>query len=255
MSTTITVPKLRDVLQSSVPAIAVSFADQLSDEDLLSAQADGLDVFELRIDRYTSTDREHVLTQVQRFANVATIATIRTSDEGGEWTGSDEARLALFEAVIPLVDGIDIELASTGILQQVVQTAKALGKIVIISNHNFEVTPSLDRLVEMAQAAKGLGADFVKLSAMANSHEDLRSLAAFTIEHADLGLIVIAMGGHGTASRVFFPALGSRLTYAYSQAWPVSGQLTYKETFEQLRLFYPEFNEKKIIELKLLEGA
>ena len=212
-------------------------------------------MFELRIDRYTSTDREHVLAQVRRFATVATIATIRTADEGGEWAGSDEERLSLFEAVIPHVDGIDIELASIDILAAVVQAAKSHDKVVIISNHNFEATPPMERLVEMAQRAKELGADFVKLSAMANSHEDLRTLAAFTIQNVELGLIVIAMGGHGVASRIFFPALGSRLTYAYSQAWPVSGQLTYEETFEELRLFYPDFNEKKIIELGILEDA
>lgn len=251
----ITAPNLRALLDGRVPAIAVSFADLLPEEDIAEAQRDGLDVFELRIDRYTSTESEHVLDQVRRFANVATIATIRTADEGGEWAGSDKERLALFEAIIPHVGGIDIELASDGIVNQVIDAAKAHGKVVIVSNHNFEQTPPPKVLAEMAHEAKNLGADFVKLSAMANSQEDLRTLAGFTVEHQELGLIVIAMGPHGTASRVFFPALGSRLTYAFSQAWPVSGQLTFRETFRELRLFYPEFNEKKVIETGMLDGA
>lgn len=255
MSTITKAPSLSELLHSACPAIAVSFADELPEDDLAQAQAEGLDVFELRIDRYTSSDRDHVLAQVRRFAEVATIATIRTADEGGQWAGSDEERLALFQAVIPHVDGIDIELASQGILPEVVRTAKSHDKVVIISNHNFDATPPVKELEEMAHEAKDLGADFVKLSAMANSSDDLRSLAAFTIQNAELGLIVIAMGEHGTASRVFFPALGSRLTYAYASAWPVSGQLTFDETFEELRRYYPEFNENKIIELEILEGA
>jgi len=255
MSTTITVSKLSEILRSSVPAIAVSFADQVPEDDLERARREGLDVFELRIDRYTSSDREHVLTEVQRFEGLPTIATIRTADEGGQWAGSDEERLDLLRAVLPHVDGIDIELASIEVLLKVIPVAKSLGKVVIISNHNFEATPPMEDLEEMARRAKELGADFVKLSAMANSFEDLRTLAAFTITNAELGLIVIAMGQHGTASRVFFPALGSRLTYAYSQAWPVSGQLTYEETFRELRLYYPGFNEKKIIELEILENV
>lgn len=255
MSTTITVPTLSDILNSSVPAIAVSFADRVPESDLERARREGLDVFELRIDRYTSSDREHVLAEVRRFENFPTIATIRTADEGGQWAGSDEERLGLFRAVVPYVNGIDIELASASILLDVVPLAKSLRKVVIISNHNFEATPPMEDLEEMARHAKERGADFVKLSAMANSFEDLRTLATFTMRNADLGLIVIAMGQHGTASRVFFPALGSRLTYAYSRAWPVSGQLTYEETFEHLRLYYPEFNEKKIVELEILENV
>lgn len=255
MTTTATTSRLMERLLSSVPAIAVSFSDKLSDAELARARADGLDVFELRIDRYASHDLATVRAEVQRFADVPTIATIRTADEGGLWSGTDADRVALFEEVIPFVDAIDIELASETILPTVVATAKAHAKAVIISNHNFEYTPAADELATMARRAKVLGADFVKLSTMARSTDDIRTLAAFTIENANLGLIVIAMGGHGTASRVFFPALGSRLTYAYTGAHPVSGQLTFDETFAQLRLFYPEFNERKITELEILEDA
>lgn len=254
MSPTITDQKLSEILFSPIPAIAVSFADEVTDEILEIARKDGLDVYELRIDRYSSTEPEHVLGQVRRFAGLPTIATIRTDDEGGQWAGTDKERLSLFQAVIPEVEGIDIELASP-IVQDVVKAAKSLDKVVIISNHNFEETLSVEELEKMARRAKELGADFVKLSAMTHSIEDLQTLAAFTVKNADLGLIVVGMGEHGTISRVFFPALGSRLTYAYSQTWPVSGQLTYGQTFEELRLFYPEFNQKKIVECEILENA
>jgi 3-dehydroquinate dehydratase-1 len=153
------------------------------------------------------------------------------------------------------VDGIDIELNAVGILPAVVAAAHAQNKVVVISNHNFESTPTAAELDAMATRAKTLGADFVKLSATARSTDDVRTLASFTQRHADLGLIVIAMGPLGALSRVFFPALGSRLTYAHTGQHAVSGQLDFQTTFERLREFYPAFNEKKIIALQLLEDA
>lgn len=244
---------LAELLSGSVPLIAVSFSDRVDDQDIANARGDGLDVAELRVDRHSSFAQDHVLNQVRRFASFPTIATIRLEEEGGEWRGSHQERLRLFEALLPEVDGVDIELSSSEILPDVVAAANALRKVVIISHHNFATTPSAVSLEEMAHRAKELGADYVKISTMASSHLDLRVLATFTIDNAALGLIVIAMGGHGTASRIFFPALGSRLTYAFAGNAPVSGQLSFSATFEMLRTFFPAFNEKKIVTMQLLD--
>lgn len=236
------------------PAIAVSFADQVSDDDLLGARRDGLDIAELRIDRYSSFDPAHVVGHVKRFAMFPTIATIRSQHEGGDWVGSEGDRLALFRAVLPDVDGIDIELSSTEIRSDVIREAAALGKVVIVSTHDFDHTPTAGELLSMATEAKSLGADLVKVAAMAHSMDDLRTLADFTLHNADQGLIVIGMGGHGSMSRAFFPALGSRLTYAMAPAGPpVPGQLSFEATFDHLQRFYPAFKEKKLAQTEALE--
>lgn len=247
--------ELSELLLGGIPLIAVSFADKSSDRDLAGAQAGGLDVAELRIDRYSSADDLHVVKHVQRFSAFPTIATIRTSGEGGDWRGTESERLHLFKAVVPEVHGIDIELSSVDILLELVEVAKFHGKVVIISTHNFDGTPSSEQLDETAAKAKSLGADYVKVAAMAKSAEDVRTLAAFTLRNASLGLIVVAMGPHGGVSRVFFPALGSRLTYAHAGEHAVPGQLGFAETFDLLRRFYPAFNQKKINDLELLEDA
>lgn len=249
------VTSLNDLLQGSVPLIAVSFSDSLADYDLDQAQGDGLDVAEIRIDRFSSFDHHYVLEQVRRFSRFPTIGTIRTQNEGGDWPGSEEQRLDLFKLIVPEVDGIDIELSSMSILPQIVAAARAKGKVVLISNHNFESTPPAATLESMVQRAKDLGADYVKISAMAKSPEDVRTLAQFTLDNTAKGLIVIAMGGYGTVSRIFFPALGSRLTYAFAGQSPVPGQLSYQETFDSMRTFFPTFNEKKIVSMQILEDA
>jgi len=246
----VTVNPLRALLGGGpIPPIAVSFSDRSLDADIDAAQAGGLDVAELRIDRYASSEVGHVLTQVRRFDRFATLATIRTAAEGGCWTASEQERADLFRSVMPYVDGIDVELTSATSMSSVIDEAVAGDHVLIISNHDFESTPSLHELESIAQQGKELGADVVKLSAMAHSQHDLRTLASFTLQKAEIGLIVIAMGDHGTASRVFFPALGSRLTYAYTSD-RVSGQLPFQTTFERLREFYPEFDERKARELR-----
>ena len=199
---------LRELLEDSVPSIAVSFTDLVRADDIAQAVQDGLDVAELRIDRYRSFSVSHVVEQVKRFSDLPTIATIRTQDEGGDWSGTEPERRQLFEAILPHVDGIDIELSSIDILPGVVEAAKAQSKIVIISNHNFETTPPVAQLEEMAKRAKSLGADHVKLSAMAESEDDVRTLAQFTLQNSAMGIIVIAMGPRGALSRVFFPRSG-----------------------------------------------
>jgi 3-dehydroquinate dehydratase-1 len=235
---------LRDLLEAAPPAIALSFEDTTTADEIERCFAAGLDVAELRIDRYASFETSHVLAHVERFAGRPTIATIRDEREGGKWRGTDEQRLDLFRHVLPKVAAVDVELSSEAIRADVVESARALNKVVIVSNHNFDSTPTVDQLLEMATEAKRIGADFVKLSAMTHSPGDVRALAEFTLANADLGLIVIAMGDFGSVSRVFFPALGSRLTYAY-RAHPVAGQLDYEDTFSLLRKFYPDFSSRK----------
>jgi len=233
----------------------MSFDDTSDDSHISDAVSAGLDVVEIRIDRFHTSDPAEIVGHVQRFSDLPTIATIRTKAEGGGWEGTGDERLALFTAVAPQVDAIDIELLSTDILPDVVSLAKGLDRTVIISHHDFQKTPPRSELDAMARRAKEAGADLVKISTMAETLDDLRTLTAFLIDNVDLGLIVIAMGPHGVVSRVAFPVLGSRITYAFSGVPTVSGQLPFSDTFDMLRLFSPLYAERKIIELGILDGA
>lgn len=235
----------RSLLDSDVPLVAVSFSD---DDSVLArdAQAAGVDVAELRIDQFSSTDVAHVLKQVRAFEGLSTLATIRSAHEGGGWRGAEEERLTLFRAVAPLVDAVDIELSSREIIGKVIAAARQHGAVVIVSYHNFECTPGTDELEAIINDAKNVGADLVKVSTMATSSNDVKRLASLLLNtEDDSKLIVIAMGATGTVSRVFFPALGSRLTYSFFGASTAPGQLDYPETFRLLRKFYPAYHQRK----------
>lgn len=238
---------LRERWAGAVPSVAVAFSDATTDEALSAFAAQGLDVAEIRIDQFSSVAVDHVVDHVHRFVAVrprtATLATIRSQGEGGAWGGSDRDRLALFERVLPLVDAVDVEWSSTAICAPVVAAARAQDKLAVVSRHDFDRTPSVEELEATAGAAREVGADYVKVAAWATSPGDLRTLAAFTVAQAETGVIVVAMGDHGPASRVLLPLIGSALTYAsasQSQAM-APGQMSFQETFALLRRFSPGY--------------
>lgn len=247
--------KLKHLLGGDVPLITVGFSDKTQAAVIEDGIKVGLDVAELRIDLYSSFEKSYVLNEVKRFNKLPTVATIRTVEEGGKWSGSEEDRLALFKSIINDVDAIDIELASDSILEEVIAATHAAGKLVFISYHNFTSTPDLGYLTTIAKKAKELGADVIKIATTPKNKKDLQVLASFTVNNSELGLVTIAMGSDGVSTRLFFPALGSLLTYAYIGQSTAPGQLNFTETFYLLRKFYPEFNQRKINSLELMEAV
>lgn len=245
--------KLSKLLLNGSPRVAVAFTDSASPQLIQDIEAFGLDVVELRVDQYSSFETSYVLQQVRRFSNFPSIATIRTEREGGGWNLSDEKRLQLFNDILPYVDCIDIELSSKAILKDVISSAHAANKLVLISYHDFDKMPTIEKLEHIIKEAKICGADIVKMAGLALSREDVQTLAQFTLAHANENIITIAMGAEGTISRVLFPILGSLLTYAYIGTPTAPGQLDYQHTIDILRLLYPKYNQEKVQVLKLLE--
>ncbi|MCJ1678333.1 type I 3-dehydroquinate dehydratase [Streptomyces sp. APSN-46.1] len=236
---------LRTLLDGDVPLVAVSFGD--SDNERLAQEAKdaGVDIAELRIDGFSRTDQDHVLAQVRAFASMPVLATVRSAYEGGDWKGTEQERLALFRAIAPHVHAVDIELSSREILAEVVAAAHEHDTVALISYHNFDLTPSSEELEAVIADAKEAGADIVKLSTMATSADDVKRLAALLLAAGDdVPLIVIAMGAEGCASRVFFPVLGSRITYSFFGTSFAPGQLAFAETSGLLRTFHPGFDRR-----------
>ena len=252
------VNRLRAVLDGKPPAVAVSFqnakdttGDMLADEAINA----GVDIAELRIDRFPQHDPHTVLEYIAGFHGIPTLATIRSAAEGGDWRESEQQRLKLFQEVIPSVDGVDVELSSHGIAAAVVQSAKAADRVAVVSYHNFVDTPEADTLQDLLDSAVSISADYVKISTMAKTLADIQTLAGLLLANRTTPLIVIAMGATGTLSRIFFPALGSRMTFSSIGGAFAPGQMDYEETFHMLRKFYPEYNNTKTLDVTVHEGA
>lgn len=224
-----------------VPRIAapVTDTDVLTHAELVHRYAD---IAELRIDQFARHDPDYAA-EVCRAASVFNrplIATVRAADEGGAVSLSDEQRLGLFDAVMPLVAAVDIELKAR-ICERVVDLAHEQRKSVIISHHDFAATPSDADLAALYDAAVLSDADIVKIVAHAASTLDADRLLQFLRARRERGLIVIGMGPHGVASRVFFPLLGSLITYGFVGAAMAPGQLPLAELYEELQRYSPEF--------------
>ena len=84
---------------------------------------------------------------------VPLIATVRAANEGGAVTLGDAQRLAIFEAVAPLVDALDIENHAP-IRDQVVALAQGVGRLVIVSHHDFDGPATAADMVAVIDAAK-----------------------------------------------------------------------------------------------------
>jgi 3-dehydroquinate dehydratase-1 len=226
-------------LGANRPRIAVPVDDSVSPERIAEAAEKGMDAVEIRIDRFSRPERKQAVQYAGGCSKFPTLATIRSKAEGGAADLTDSDRLVLFEAVLPHVDAVDIEVSSISIAPRVIEIARSTGKTVIASFHDFESTPPLGRLRETVGQGRQLGADIVKVATCCGSMEDLRVLARLLIEE-EQPLIVVGMGACAGLSRIFFPALGSLLTYSFLDAPVAPGQLSFEETVRLIGQFYPE---------------
>jgi 3-dehydroquinate dehydratase-1 len=246
---------LISLFDEGVPLTAVGFVGSTPVNVIVEAKNKGLDIAELRLDHYSSLNSADVISEINKFSNFHTIATIRLENEGGKWNQSEEQRLRLFRDIIPHVDAVDIELHAESILPLVIQEAHNKNKLALVSYHNFIETPSLSFLQSIVNDAWSKHADLIKVAVQIDSLDSLQVLAELTLSNKDKRLITIAMGSEGLISRVFFPALGSRITFAYIGTPTAPGQLKFEDLFQLLREFYPRFNQKKIDEMEILEAA
>jgi 3-dehydroquinate dehydratase I len=220
------------------PRVVVPFSSVGSATKIAAAASAGVDVAELRVDRFGTRDVADIVADAEAVVALPLVATIRHADEGGEWGGSDADRAALYDALVPVVAAIDVEIRSA-IAAEVIATARDDGALTIASFHDFRGTPPLDELRSIGAKSQALGADLCKVAAHADTIDDFRTLAQFTIDHADDGVAVLAMGRFGPPSRVLFGALGSKLTYAHDGTHALPGQLSYVETLDLLEQLTP----------------
>lgn len=224
------------------PCIIVAITDRDLDDTRWAVRADAI---ELRVDQCTQRDPASVRAIVDRARalRLPILATVRSADEGGHGGLDDAARLALYTALLPAVDGIDVELSSA-ICEAVVADARRHGRLAIVSRHHFDATPDAATLAAtLADGARG--GDVVKIAAAAHDAGDLARLLD-CLRAPGPPRIVIAMGAEGAASRVFFPLVGSLLTYSFAGAPTAPGQLALDELDAALRRYSPAYAAARV---------
>jgi 3-dehydroquinate dehydratase-1 len=221
----------------AAPRIVVPFDDALPRAEVERLRDAGLDAAELRVDLFARREPAAVLARLADFAGLPILATIRSRAEGGAWAGTEAERLALFQALVPRVDAVDVELAAP-IRDEVVGAARSAGRLVLLSHHDFARTPDAEALAGIVARGKQAGADVVKIAAAVRGPADVRALAGVLVEHAEPGLVVIGMGEAALATRLLFAALGSLLTFAHAGRATAPGQVPFDEMRDWMQRLY-----------------
>lgn len=229
--------KIRGVELGRTPRTVGVVVDEIKSSIIKRSLEIGADCLELRVDTFRDRRVEPLASAVKKLdkAGLPLIVTVRSRKEGGKFPVPDRERISVFNALMPFADMVDIELSSSKSLKNVIKSAKRQDKKVIISYHNFKTTPGLRKLQDIIKKGRDAGGDAVKIAAFAKGKNDLLRLARILIDSRDL--IVIAMGSYGKPSRVFFPMLGSLLTYGSITGETAPGQLPLRTIKKQLEFY------------------
>jgi 3-dehydroquinate dehydratase-1 len=193
-------------------------------------------VVEIRLDGPGMQDTDWIgACKAIRDSGKAVLLTIRLERDGGYWPDAAEAaRLSLLEAGLQHANTIDVEIQSS-LMAQLRDVAAATGKPIIVSYHDFDGTPAVERLHEIVTTSLGPSQGVVcKIATMTETPDAVARLEQLLAERADVPTAVLGMGALGTETRARFPSLGSRLTYGYLDKPAAPGQLSARELVSRL---------------------
>lgn len=167
------------------------------------------------------------------------IATARAPQEGG-WNNFTLAqRQHLLESAFPWAAIIDVELDNAKKLHPLIARAHETQRSVILSYHNFQKTPSLAALKELASRAHDAGATVFKVATMTETEEELERLLTFQQLAHPLPIAAMGMGSLGKKSRPLLAAAGSALVYGWLYeplpTMPESAQWSAKKLDQQIK--------------------
>jgi 3-dehydroquinate dehydratase-1 len=190
------------------------------------------DFVELRVDGFSEFEGWLDIGRQIEALGHPVIATIRSSAEGGKWSGAEDRRERLLKQALKELSGIDVELNSE-IARPLAASAAAAGKLCVLSHHDFQKTPPLEELLAMVRRMHESGS-IAKIAATANSSGDVDTLRALLRRDWNAPICVIGMGARGRETRLDFPREGSCLAYGYLDTPGAPGQYSARELREIL---------------------
>ena len=167
---------------------------------------------------------------------IPVLLTRRNATEGGQPLSIKEpAVVAMYVAACQAkcVELIDYELSNAPTdIKSLREVSKANGIGMIMSYHNFQMTPDAVTLDSKFAEAAQFGADVAKVAVMPQDDQDVLGLLAATSrarEALDLPLISMSMGGVGSISRIMGWVYGSAATFAVGKSSSAPGQIAVED--------------------------
>lgn len=238
MSKAVVVRNVR--IGDDIPKIAVSLMG--IDESELAGEIEKLnninfDIVEWRVDFYKDVENidkvKETLSYIRKLLkDIPIIFTFRTKNEGGNREISKEYYIELLKEIVKTkeIDLVDIELF-TGYEEviNIINISHENKVKVIISNHDFEKTPSKKEITERLKKMIDLGADIPKMAVMPKCRNDVLTLLSATSDiyeqYSDTPIITMSMGSIGMVSRIAGEFFGSALTFGAAEKTSAPGQI------------------------------
>lgn len=200
-------------------------------------------------DRFMETVKVCIDVIKEAFPSKPLLFTYRRMEEGGQTSIGRNELIMLRKEVIELnkADIIDFEMfwfreeQNREDLNQYIsmmERAKELGAKVLLSWHDFEVTPDVENLLDILLIQEESGADLAKIATFAKTKLDARRLMGVSSKASTLlqiPHIAISMGDMGKQSRYDLKNSKSCVTFAPIHNPSAPGQLSLHELQERLR--------------------
>jgi len=211
----------------------VEAADQVL-EKMYRAQGEGADLLEWRLDVTRDPGVEAVLAK----SPLPVIATVRSVEQGGHFSGTREEQLRLLiRAATSGSSYIDWEFRSG---EPLPDELAGMRERVILSYHDFAQTPEDKELESLFDRMAALSTGVVKVVTLAQRMEDNISLLNLIGRGRKRGIEVVAfcLGPLGRISRLACPLMGGAFTFVALESGgeAAPGQLTLAKMRQLLEL-------------------
>lgn len=163
---------------------------------------------------------------IKKITNKPILFTLRSDKEGGKIKNNSYDKIInIYKTIIEnkCFDLIDLEILNLKEkdIKNIIKLSKEKNIKTILSNHNFNKTPSKKYIVSLINKMIKLKCDIVKVAYMPKNKKDVIILLDAITEIKDFPIIAISMGKLGTITRIF----GSVMTFASAKSSSAPGQL------------------------------
>ncbi len=255
---TITAPNIYQVknlnigelpVKTIVP-ITAKTAEQALAQAKVIADNPNADIAEFRIDLldFASNSKAVIILGKQLnqiLKDKPLIATIRTANEGGQLKVSDAEYEKIYSEYLkqPFMQLLDIEMfREQDSVKKLTQLAHQKNVLVIMSNHDFDKTPTQQEIEQRLLKQDQLGADVLKIAVMPKSKQDVMALMNATLnvsQHSQKPLLTMSMGRLGTISRIATANMGGSMSFGMIGEASASGQIDVVQLKELLKTVQP----------------
>lgn len=236
-------------VKTIVPITAKTKEQALAQAQVIANTADA-DLAEFRIDLLSfASDTKQVIALGHELKKILghkpMIATIRTKNEGGQLEISDADYGKTYQAYLknPFMDWLDVEMfRDQKVVSEIVQKAHQNKVLVVMSNHDFQKTPSQDEIEKRLLKQDQMGADILKIAVMPKSKQDVFTLMNATLkvsQQTTKPLLTMSMGQLGTISRVATANMGGSYSFGMIGQASAPGQIDVTKLKQILQTVQP----------------